>query len=71
MADQDARNQAAERLVEALIKIATTMTAISDAQTRMAELLQAIHTEQREQRAAMVKMAAMIEGKGRGNFRPN
>ena len=73
MTDQDAAKQAAERLVEALMKIGATMTAISKAQAEIAELLQAIYAEQQAQRAAMAKLVAMIEGRdaGGGNFRPN
>jgi hypothetical protein len=44
----------------------------------MAELLQAIHAEQRDVRDAMeqfrqqmVRLGALIEGRGGGNFRPN
>jgi hypothetical protein len=71
MTDQDANRQAAAKLAEALMKIGATMTAINNTQTAMAELLQAIHAEQQAQRAAMVKLAAMIEGRDSGNFRPN
>lgn len=71
MTDESADKQVAEKLVEALVKIGATMTDISKAQTAIAELLKAIHAEQQEQGAAMVKLAAMIEGRSAGNFRPN
>jgi hypothetical protein len=73
MSDPDADKQAGAKLVEALVKIAATMTAISNTQTAMAELLQDIHAEQQAQRVAMVKLAAMIERRdgGGSNYRPN
>ena len=60
-----------EKLVEALTKISVTMADICKAETVLAELLKDIHAEQREQRAAMLKLAAMIEGRSAGNYRPN
>jgi hypothetical protein len=68
MTDESADKQAAEKLVEALMKIGATMTAISNTQTAMAELLQAIHAEQQAQRAAMVRLAQLIEAR---TERPN
>jgi hypothetical protein len=62
-----------EKLVEALMKIGVTMADICKAPTVLAELLKDIRTEQQEQRAAMVKLAAMIDGRDDGakNYRPN
>ena len=61
--DDRGRGQAGDgKLVEALTKISVTMADICKAQTVLAELLKDIHSEQREQRAAMVRLAAMIEG---------
>jgi hypothetical protein len=72
MTDESAADkQAAERLVEALMKIGATMTAISSTQTALADLLKDIYAEQQAQRAAMVKLAALIEGKAAQNYRPN
>ena len=52
-----------EKLVEALMKIDVTMADICKAQTVLAELLKDIHTEQQEQRAAMERLAALMEGR--------
>ena len=71
MTDHDAGNQVAEKLVGALMKIGATMTDISKAQTAITELLKAIHEEQREQRAAMERLAELIEGERNENYRPN
>jgi hypothetical protein len=54
--------------VRELVEAIKTLT---DGQTRMAELLKDIHAEQQQQCAAMVKLAAMIEGKDDRNYRPN
>ena len=60
-----------EKLVEALMKIGVTMADICKAQTVLAELLKDIHTEQQEQRAAMERLAALIEGRSARSLRPN
>ena len=65
VAEQDA---VAGKQVRELVEAIKTL---SDGQTRMAELLKDIHAEQQQQRAAMVKLAAMIEGKDDRNSRPN
>jgi uncharacterized protein (UPF0335 family) len=54
-----------------LRELVEAIKTLSDGQTRMAELLKDIHAEQQQQRAAMVKLAAMIEGKADRNYRPN
>lgn len=71
MTDESADMQVMEKLVEALMKIAGTMDDICKVQTAIAELLKDVHAEQQEQRAAMVRLAALIEGRGGGNYRPN
>ena len=71
MTEDAAAKQAVERLVEALVKISATMTVISKAQTVIVELLKDIHAEQLQQRHARVRLAAMIEGRGDRNYRPN
>ena len=60
-----------EKLVEALMKIGVTMADICKAQTVLAELLKDIHTEQQEPRAAMERLAALIEGRSARSLRPN
>ena len=72
MADQGADKQVMEKPVEALMKISVTMADICKAQAATAELLKAIHEEQQQQRDAMVKLAAVIDGRGLVRYyRPN
>jgi hypothetical protein len=54
-----------------VMELVEAIKTLSDGQTRMAELLKDIHAEQQQQRAAMAKLAALVEGKGGGNYRPN
>ena len=68
---EDAGKLVMEKLVEALTKIGVTMADVCKAQTVLAELLKDIHSEQQEQRAAMERLAALIEGRGARSLRPN